>query len=90
MAASKKIAGIILAAGSASRMGTTKQILPFGSTTLLGQVVRNAQKSALYDTIVVLGHNADQIRKTVDLSSTTIAMNPGYAGGAEHIPCQRP
>ena len=50
----KKISGIILAAGSGSRMGKTKQLLPLGKTTILGQVVQNARKSALHEIIVVL------------------------------------
>lgn len=77
----QQITGVILAAGSASRMGTTKQLLPFGRTTLLGQVVKNAGQSALHDIIVVLGHDAEKIQQTIDLSSTAIVMNPDYAKG---------
>ena len=77
----KKIAGVILAAGSASRMGKTKQLMPFGKTTLLGQVVENAKESALHEIIVVLGHKADEIRQTLDLSNTKIIINKGYSKG---------
>ena len=77
----KKIAGVILAAGSASRMGKTKQLLPFGKTTLLGQVVENARESALHETIVVLGHRADKISQTIDFSSTKIVRNKEYSKG---------
>jgi len=77
----KKIAGVILAAGSASRMGKTKQLLPFGKTTLLGQVVEATEKSALHEIIVVLGHEADEIHQTLDLSNTKIIMNKEYAKG---------
>ena len=77
----KKIAGVILAAGSASRMGKTKQLLPFGKTTLLGQVVETAKGSALHEIIVVLGHKAEQIRQTLDPANTKIIMNKEYAKG---------
>ncbi len=77
----KKISGIILAAGSASRMGKTKQLLPFGKNTLLGQVVQNARKSALHETIVVLGHCADEIEQAIDFSGTKVVRNTAYSKG---------
>jgi len=78
---SKKIAGIILAAGSSSRMGKTKQLLPFGKTTLLGQVIQTAGESALHEIIVVLGHCADEIERTIDFSGTKIIRNTAYPKG---------
>ncbi|MBU1342998.1 MAG: nucleotidyltransferase family protein [Proteobacteria bacterium] len=77
----KKIAGIILAAGSGSRMGKTKQLLPFKGTTLLGQVIQHARASALHEIIIVLGHCADKIKKTLDLSGTTVVINNAFAKG---------
>lgn len=73
--------GIILAAGTSSRMGKTKQLLPFGETTLLGQVIDNARNSTLSTIIVVLGHDAEKIEKTIDLSGTTVVLNPLYSKG---------
>lgn len=77
----KKIGGIILAAGSASRMGQPKQLLPFGDTTLLGQVVQTARNSNLHELIVVLGHCADEIQQAIDFSGTTIIRNRQYKKG---------
>lgn len=77
----KKTAGIILAAGSGSRMGKTKQLMPFGKTTLLGQVVEAAKKSALHEIIIVLGYKAEKIRKTLDSANTKIIINRGYSKG---------
>jgi molybdenum cofactor cytidylyltransferase len=47
------VAGIVLAAGDSTRMGTRKQQLPFGDTTLLGWAVRQAEGSSLDDVVVV-------------------------------------
>ncbi len=77
----KKICGIILAAGSASRMGRTKQLLPFGNTTLLGQVIQNARQSALHELIVVLGYCADEIEQAIDFYGAKIVRNPVYQKG---------
>ncbi len=77
----KKISGIILAAGSASRMGKTKQLLPFGESTLLGRVIQNARDSRLHEIIVVLGHDADKISRTIDLAGTRVIRNTAYAKG---------
>lgn len=77
----KKVAGIILGAGSASRMGQPKQLLPFGTTTLLGQVVKTAAASALSQIIVVLGYKAEHIVQHLDLSRADIVINTEYAQG---------
>jgi molybdenum cofactor cytidylyltransferase len=47
------VAGIVLGAGQSTRMGTRKQQLPFGDTTLLGWAVRQAEASSLDDVVVV-------------------------------------
>ena len=77
----KKIAGIILAAGSGVRMDKTKQLLPFKNKPLLSHVIENARQSNLYETIVVLGHCADEIKKTVDFSGTKTIINSEYLKG---------
>ncbi|RLB93286.1 MAG: molybdenum cofactor cytidylyltransferase [Deltaproteobacteria bacterium] len=77
----KKIAGVILAAGSSSRMGKTKQLMPFGKTTLLGQVVEAAKESALHEIIIVLGYKAEQICQTLDPANTKIILNKDYSNG---------
>lgn len=78
----KKIAGVILAAGSSSRMGQTKQLMPFKEKTLLGQVIENAEKSALHEVIVVLGHDFNKIRKSLDLfCDTKLVRNTAYLKG---------
>ncbi len=70
----KPVAGIILAAGCGSRMGTTKQLLPFENTTILGRVVATANASMLDDIILVLGFESGRIRRSLDLT------HPGMTG----------
>ncbi len=75
------IAGIILAAGSSSRLGRPKQLLPLAGRPLLAHTVANAITSSLDDVILVLGHRADEIAAAVgDLGQRTV-INSVYASG---------
>jgi len=65
---SKPVAGIILAAGCGSRMGTTKQLLPFEHTTLLGRVIATARAAMLDTLILVLGSEAGRVRQSLGLT----------------------
>ena len=56
------IAILILAAGSATRMGEPKQLLPFKGTTLLGHVIHTSSKLNLGAPFVVLGAEAEEIK----------------------------
>lgn len=62
---SKNIAILILAAGAATRMGKIKQLLPWGKTTLLGNAI-DAASTLDGDVFVVLGANADKIKKAIN------------------------
>ncbi|MBI2355065.1 MAG: molybdenum cofactor cytidylyltransferase [Deltaproteobacteria bacterium] len=75
------VAGIVLAAGEGSRMGRTKQLLPFRDRTMLECVVDSALASSLQRVIVVLGHQADAIEPLLKDREVTIALNPIYGKG---------
>ncbi len=77
----KKISGIILAAGSASRMGQAKQLLPFKQKPLLAHVIDNTKKSNLYETIAVLGCYSGKIMATIDFLGIKIVTNNEYLKG---------
>nr|NJM01100.1 nucleotidyltransferase family protein [Desulfobacula sp.] len=77
----KKIAGVLLAAGTASRLGQTKQLLPFRGSTLLSRAMENAAASDLDELVVVLGHEAGRIMQSLDLSGVRTVINPDYAKG---------
>ncbi len=77
----KRIAGVILAAGSGSRMEKIKQLLPCGKKTILDQVIYNARCSDLNEIIVVLGYCSDKIERTVNFFGTKIVINTEYSKG---------
>ena len=75
------ITGLVLAAGRSERMGTLKQLLPFGSVTLIEQVVRTLTRSRLgKDVVVVLGHRAEEIVARVSGLPVRFAYNPDPEG----------
>jgi molybdenum cofactor cytidylyltransferase len=57
----RKVAGLLLAAGAASRMGTPKQLLPLGESSLLQHVIEQALGSGIDALFLVLGHRAEDI-----------------------------
>ncbi len=62
------VSGLVLAAGTSSRLGEqTKQLLPWRGTTLLGWVIRQAEISPLDEVVVVIGHDAEEVRRSVAL-----------------------
>lgn len=77
----QKTAILILAAGSASRMGKMKQLLPYKSTTLLEWVIQQAQKSIVKNVFCVLGANKDTIEKQLTSNTIKIIYNPNYESG---------
>lgn len=80
-------AAIILAAGSSSRMsnGHHKLLLPLGSRPVLLHVIETALASQARPIILVLGHQAVQIRSLVATSfkdqDLFIRENPNYQEG---------
>jgi molybdenum cofactor cytidylyltransferase len=75
------ICGIILAAGISSRMGKTKQLLLYKGSPILSHVMKNALASNLSSVIVVLGHDAEKIKKNIDFSLVCPVLNRGYKTG---------
>ena len=75
------IAGIVLAAGSASRMGTNKLLLRLGGESLLRRTVRVAGEAGLEPVLVVLGHEADRAREELVGMRCEVVPNPRHALG---------
>ncbi len=73
------IAGIILAAGASSRMGTPKALLDYRGETFVGRLVRVLATSC-NPVIVVLGYHADVIRQQIP-ASARVVINPDPSRG---------
>lgn len=73
------IAGIILAAGASSRMGTPKALLDYRGETFVRRLVR-VLGTACEPVIVVLGYHADVLRPLVP-ADANIVVNPDPSRG---------
>jgi len=80
-----KLAGIVLAAGMGTRMGTSlcsaKQLLPLGGLPILAHVIQNGLSANLDPLILVLGHQAQKIMGAVDVSRVRVVVNSFYRTG---------
>ncbi|MCP4360297.1 MAG: putative selenium-dependent hydroxylase accessory protein YqeC [Chloroflexi bacterium] len=77
----RQVTAVILAAGEGKRMGQTKQLLPWGETTILGQTIRNLKQTAVTHILVITGHEAEKIAAIATQESVPIRHNPNYASG---------
>ena len=62
-------------------MGKTKQLLPFGDSTIIEQVVSNVLESEVSETIVVLGHQARRIFPRLADKPVKVLLNQDYRQG---------
>ncbi len=76
-----RLAAVVLAAGSSSRLGRPKQLLPFGDGVLLDVVLDLVRATPFAQRIVALGGAADEVRATVDLSGFDVVMNTEFQSG---------
>jgi len=67
-----KIAILLMAAGSASRMKTIKQLLPWKGSNLLQHTLKTLQKVQKEHLYVVLGANYELISKEIDFVSIPV------------------
>jgi len=75
-----RMAGIVLAAGEASRMGRNKLLLPFRGRPILQHVVDSAREQT-HEVIVVLGAGEEAIRQGVDLARVRMVSNLDWREG---------
>jgi len=75
------VCGLVLGAGGSKRLGRPKQLLPFGSGTLLGHVVATARACRFDQTIVAIGGSAEDVRAGVDLRGAEVVVNDAYGEG---------
>jgi len=75
------IAGLILAAGESSRMGTDKATLTYRGRTFLELMVQTLREINLERIVVVLGHHAQEIQRQTKIEAAQVVVNPDYRSG---------
>lgn len=76
---SARVAAVVLAAGRSRRMGQPKMILPWGDTTVIGQVVRTLAQAGLDEIVVVTGGARRQVEQALSGHPVRTVYNPHYA-----------
>jgi molybdenum cofactor cytidylyltransferase len=76
------VSAIVLAAGESRRMGAVnKLLLPFGEATLIERVVGVVEASEAREVVVVVGHEAAQVREALREHAVVFAENTRYREG---------
>jgi molybdenum cofactor cytidylyltransferase len=72
------ISAIILAAGRSTRMGQPKMLLPWGHTTVLGQVIECVQRAEIQDILVITGSMQDEVEKVASAYNVQTTQNVSF------------
>jgi xanthine/CO dehydrogenase XdhC/CoxF family maturation factor/CTP:molybdopterin cytidylyltransferase MocA len=75
------VAGVVLAAGTSTRMGQNKLFMEIEGEPLVRRVVGRASKAGFDPLIVVLGHEAELVRQALEGIQYRPVLNPEYARG---------
>jgi molybdenum cofactor cytidylyltransferase len=76
-----QVAAVVLAAGTSSRYGANKLLLPFGRGTVVSTVLSTLAQSAAHPLVVVTGHERTQVEAALDGLPVALAHNPDYQAG---------
>lgn len=79
-----QVSAVILAAGTSTRMGQAKQLLPLGGTTVLARTIDNVRSAGLVEIVLVLGASAEAIRRQLPqslLEGLKVVVNQAYRQG---------
>lgn len=74
------VAAVVLAAGASRRFGATKQLAEVDGRPLVLHAVDVAQTAGLDPVLVVVGHDAERVRRVLP-TSVTVVDNPAHAQG---------
>jgi len=76
-----KISAIILAAGKSSRMKTPKPLLNWGKENLINFQIESLKNSNIEEIIVVIGSNAEEIKKEINSDEIKVVENVDFELG---------
>jgi molybdenum cofactor cytidylyltransferase len=79
-----RVGAVVLAAGRSTRMGKVKQLLPWGQTTLLGEVITQLRQTAVSEIIIITGHARAEVEQAAHSaaagdSRVRCVFNPDFA-----------
>lgn len=75
------VAGVVLAAGTSSRMGENKLLFELEGESVVRRAVSRASAAGLDPVVVVLGHEADRVRHELSGLPCRCVVNPDFATG---------
>jgi len=76
------ISGIVLAAGSGTRFGGTKQIEPFEGKPLAQHAIDALASAGVDELVVVTGHDAEEVERALRLPPQgRFVRNPAFSSG---------
>jgi molybdenum cofactor cytidylyltransferase len=76
-----RVAGVVLAAGSSSRLGTNKLLIDIGGETIVRRAARRTLEAGLAPAIVVLGFEASRVAEALQGLDLVLVVNPDHASG---------
>lgn len=82
-AAARPVAGVLLAAGESTRMGSNKLLLALDGESLLRRCARRAVAAGLDPVLVVLGHEAERAERELAGLACRPVLNPAHATGQD-------
>jgi molybdenum cofactor cytidylyltransferase len=78
----RRVTAVLLAAGLSTRMnGEFKQLMPYRGRTIVEACVETLLASTVDETLVVLGHRADEVAATISRFAVRTVQNPDYEAG---------
>jgi len=75
------IVAVVLSAGESSRMGRPKALLPIHGQTFIEKIVGALNVAQINKVIVILGHDAEEMRRRIEHLPVEILVNPDYKLG---------
>jgi molybdenum cofactor cytidylyltransferase len=75
------IVAVVLSAGESSRMGQPKALLPIDGETFLERIVSALRRTQVGKIIVVVGHNAEEMKRKIGHLPVEILVNHQYKLG---------
>lgn len=78
----RPIGAVVLAAGASTRMGTPKQLLPWGKhKTIIEHILEQLIRARIDHIVVVTGHDAAEVKNKVKPYGVKVTHNRAYRAG---------